>query len=125
MSNHNYSQYSNKKQDKPVVEAVETVIEPEVEETFQAPTQIIEPAVVVAEPEVNDVPEIPVTGVIINCTRLNVRENPDSKADVLCVLDKNTEVEIDMTQSTSDFFRVTTASGVEGFCMRQFVEAHL
>lgn len=118
MSNHNYSQYSNKQSNSAVEEETKVV------ETFQAPTRIIEPAVVVAEPDDQETSEV-ITGVIVNCTRLNVRENPDSKADVLCVLDKNTEVEIDMSQSTSDFFRVTTASGVEGFCMRQFVEANL
>lgn len=124
MSNHNYSQYSNKKQEKPVVEEevkVEAVVNTEtVEETVQAPTPTVEPEVA-AEAES---PET-VTGIIVNCARLNVRKNPEFDADVLCVLDKDTEVEIDMAQSTSDFFRIVTASGVEGFCMRQFVEANL
>ena len=60
-------------------------------------------------------------GVVSNCKKLNVRAEPDINADVICVIDKGTEVSIDMSESTEDFYAVYLVSGVEGYCMKEFI----
>ena len=123
---HNYSQYSNKKNNhvnnepemEPwiVPEEDETVI-PEVEET---------PEIVLVEETVETVtlPET-VTGVVANCAKLNVRVAPVANAEVVCVLAAKTEIEISVAESTDEWFKICTAAGIEGYCMRNFVDASL
>lgn len=136
MSKHNYSQYSNNKKNANIDETVvdETVV---VEETVS----VEETPVIVEETPVEVVPTVEVdsgkkrvkssdkpsttTGTVTNCVKLNVRINPNTTAEVVCVLDVNTEVEIDVAKSNKDWFKVCTATGIEGYCMRKFVEASL
>ena len=78
---------------------------------------------VVAMPAVLEVekPE-PVTG-IVEATDLNVRETPVvNPKNILGTIKKGEEVEIDMEESTDDFYKVYTAKGLEGFCMKQFIQ---
>lgn len=86
----------------PVADPVEeTVVEPEVE--------------VVAEPEV-------VTGRVI-ATNLNVREEPVVDPDnVLGTIKAGAEVMIYENESVGDFYKVCTEKGLEGFCMKQFIQ---
>ena len=125
MSKHNYSQYS-KKHANPVNEVVEPVVE-DVETTVVAP---VEPVEVKMESKI-DTPIEPKRkseakkGVVTNCAKLNVRANPTTDADVIAVLDNHSEVEIDMARSAGEWFKICTAAGVEGFCMRKFVNAKL
>lgn len=68
-----------------------------------------------------------VTGVttetgVVNCKRLNVREKASVSAKILCVINENEEVTIHHTETESaEFYRVSTSSGIEGFCMRKFI----
>ena len=135
MSKHNYSQYS-KKPAVPVDEVIEQVavvdevVVPEVESvtTVAAPVEPVE--IKMATEHREDVPKVepkpvvhkPVVGVVFNCSKLNVREKPEASADIVCVLDGGSEVEIDMSRSASDWYKVCTAAGVDGFCMRKFVK---
>lgn len=129
MAKRNYSQYSNKhKNESPVEESVveETV---NIDETASEPEIIVEntaPEIKVVEETVETValPEI-VVGVVVDCTKLNVRAKAKVTAEVVCVLDAASEVKIDVAKSTKDWFKVCTASGVEGYCMRKFVKASL
>lgn len=59
---------------------------------------------------------------VVNCNYLNVREAPDPEADVLTVVEKGAEILIDFDVSTDDFYSVCTETGVEGYCMKQFIE---
>jgi hypothetical protein len=124
LSRHNYSKYSNNKQHSEsdidlglTVDAAETVNT----ETYKAA-----PEVVVVEETVETVtlPET-VEGVVVNCAKLNVRAEPNPTADVVAILDVTSEIEININKSTNDFFSVCTATGVEGYCMRKFVDARL
>lgn len=117
MSNHNYSQYSSNKFKNEVVE--DEIITEEVAE-------VTEPEIAVVEETVETVtlPET-VTGTVANCIKLNVRVEPNATADVVCVLDAKAEVKIDATKSTNEWLNVLTAAGIEGYCMRKFVEASL
>lgn len=68
----------------------------------------------------NSVPNV--RGTVVGCAKLNVRVAPRSDADVVCVIDKNTEVVVDTDESTDGFYKVFLSSGIEGFCMKEFIE---
>lgn len=129
MSNHNYSQYSNNKKkknyNKPKVEeaAVENVVFTEAETLTIEPTA---PEVKMAVESVETV-TLPttVTGTVFNCSKLNVRVKPTTDAEVVTVLNNDSKVKIDTSRSTNEWLKITTATGVEGYCMRKFVNAKL
>ena len=81
-----------------------------------------EPVNVVPEEPVVETPIPEVVGVVTGCSRLNVRAKPDTDASVVCVIPKSSEVTIDESESTEDFYKVCTAAGAEGFCMKEFIE---
>ena len=60
-------------------------------------------------------------GVVTNCNKLNVREEPSLEAGIICEVDSQTELMIDERESTDEFYKVFTASGLEGFCMKKFI----
>jgi len=60
-------------------------------------------------------------GFVTNCKKLNVREKPRTDATIICEVDYQTEVMIDEKESTEEFYKVYTAAGVEGFCMKKFI----
>lgn len=122
MSKHNYSQYSHKKNNKYENEIPEneSIIENEVV------TDVVETAAPEVKMEVK--PEVKpkkIKGTVANCAKLNVRANPDPNANVIWVLDAGSEVEIDKNESTKDWLCISTAAGVDGYCMRKFVNAKL
>lgn len=59
-------------------------------------------------------------GIVSNCERLNVRKNPEKDADVLCVLEVGSEVMV--TDDISEFYKVITGAGIEGYCIKQFIK---
>ena len=60
-------------------------------------------------------------GFVSNCKKLNVREKPTVEAPVVCEIVCQTELMIDEKESTEEFYKVCTAAGIEGFCMRKFI----
>lgn len=122
MSNHNYSQYSNKNKKKnsdnrntePVAQAVHS--KPKVEEVKMEPIAETVETVSLATS---------IIGTVTNCSKLNVREKPNTDADVLTVLNYDSEIKIDPARSTNEWLKIVTTSGVEGYCMRKFVNAKL
>ena len=126
MSKHNYSQYSNKKNENVAPVAVEDeVTAPEVDVETVVDT-VVAPEVKMVEETVETaaVPET-VKGIVANCAKLNVRVAPNASATITCVLNAKSEIEIDMAKSTDEWFCVCTAAGTEGYCMRKFVNAYL
>jgi hypothetical protein len=105
---HNYTNYS-KPQEAPVVE-------PEVVEEVVEVVEVKEESV--TEPD-------EVIGVVTDCVKLNVRKEPSKDSDVACELLLGTEVMIDIFESTDDFYKVITEAGVEGYCMKKFINADL
>lgn len=88
---------------------------------------IVEEAAV--EPEEQAVEEAPKkeskVGVVANCAKVNLRRSPlkDSDgANIITELIAGTAVVIDEDESAPNFYKVTTETGLEGFCMKQFVE---
>lgn len=61
-----------------------------------------------------------INGIVDKCERLNVREKASVDSDILKVIDKGTEVIIDVEKSTDEFFKVSI-DGVDGYCMKKFI----
>lgn len=128
MSNHNYSQYSNNKnknidETEVIVEESLEVIEEETDVNVPEPI-VDEVKLVVETVETVVLPET-VTGIVVDCTKLNVRANPSSSANVVCILEAGSEIQINVAKSNNEWFSVCTVTGIEGYCMRKFVEAIL
>ena len=60
-------------------------------------------------------------GFVTNCKKLNVRKEPKIDSDVICEIDYQTELMINENESTEEFYKVFTAAGIEGFCMKKFI----
>ena len=60
------------------------------------------------------------TGIISGCSELNVREQPNTYAIVLCTLKENTEVIVEPIENEA-WFHVYTPAGIEGYCMSNYV----
>ena len=96
MSNTNYTKFSNPKPEIIPEENLEPVVEND-------PIDFLE-------------------GIVDHCKLLNVRAEPDLDAEVLRKISVNTKVMIDPIESTNDFYKVYLSDGVEGFCMKKFIE---
>lgn len=82
---------------------------------------------VVNEPDVVDVQDEPakepetITGIVVDCNSLNVREEPSRKANVLTILMAGTEVQVAADEMLDEWYHVYTASGLDGFCMKKYI----
>ena len=73
------------------------------------------PDVIPEEPEI-------LFGVVADCAKLNVRKAPDAAAPIICTIPRDSEVEVQVEESTDEFYKVLTASGIEGFCMAKYIK---
>lgn len=64
--------------------------------------------------------ETTLTG-IVNCLRLHVLAEPRANADVVCKLRYLTEVVINPSESTEEFYKIYSAIGAEGFCQKNLL----
>ena len=114
MAKHNYTNYS-KQSRKPEETPVPT--EPVIPMSKQASVLELEetPAAnAVAKPE-------PIAGVVDNCLRLNVREKPSIDAEIITALEAGSEVRLMKDEMENGFYKVCTASGLEGYCMCEYI----
>ena len=127
----NYTNYSKMTMPELVeeVEATVGLVETEeakalTEEIKAQPALTIEEIAEIApadpEPEEPAKPE-PKTGVV-TANKLNIRKLPAPTAEVVTVVDKNAKLMIDPEYETVEWFKVCTAAGIEGYCMKKFVE---
>lgn len=61
-------------------------------------------------------------GVVVNCEKLNVRNNPHPNAAIELTIEKGTKVEI--VGSNGDFYNVrkgTITEGFDGWCMKKYI----
>lgn len=63
----------------------------------------------------------PVYGTVVNCDRLNVRNNPHRGSEVLTIIEEDDTVEIVFGKSTKNWYYVKTESGIEGYSMRDYI----
>ena len=64
-------------------------------------------------------------GIVANCEKLNLRRSPlkdSGGANIITELLPGVAVVIDEGESTPNFYKVITEDGLEGYCMRQFIE---
>ena len=101
----NYNQMSKKNYDK--TESVEQIEAP-IDET-PIETEPIEPT----KPE-------PIEGTV-NCEKLNVRSDATIDSEPVGVINRDSKVFIYEDESTDEFYKVCTATGLEGYCMKKFV----
>lgn len=116
-----YTKYA-KTQDEPAMAIIdapsfEEVIEPADSAEISEPIEAAEPAI---ETAIETAPA-PKIGRVFGCTSLNVRKAPKTNAVVICTINCHAEVEIDELESTDDFYKICTASGIEGYCMKKFI----
>lgn len=113
MAKTNYNKMSNKPQEDV---KTETEVVAVVEETVTETEPVIE-----KKPEKK--PEQKVKkGIVVDCTKLNVRTNPHPNAHIELTIDKGTEVEI--VRSEGDFYFVrkgTPTEGFNGWCMKKYI----
>ena len=105
----NYNQMSKKTCDKTEsVEQVETPIDETSVET-SVETDPIEPA----KPK-------PIEGTV-GCEKLYVRSDATVDSEPVGVINRDSKVFIYEDESTEEFYKVCTATGLEGYCMKKFI----
>ena len=62
-----------------------------------------------------------VSGVVTECVKLNIRETPSADGDVVAIINLLTDVVVDLEDSTDEFYKISTATGVKGFCMKKYI----
>lgn len=58
---------------------------------------------------------------VVNCLRLHIYSEPKLDSDVVCKIRYATEVEVNLNDSTEDFYKIYTAIGAEGFCQKELI----
>ena len=58
---------------------------------------------------------------VVTCFGLPVYSEADLNSEIICKVQYLSEVMIDPSMSTADFYKVYTAVGVEGFCQKDFI----
>lgn len=116
MSKQKYTNYGSKFNQATTEAIVKDIAIPVVEVNDQAINEEVENV----EPEV--APPAKMTTGIVTANKLNIRKLSSPGAEVTAIVDKNTELMIDPEYETVEWFKVYTAAGVEGYCMKKFVE---
>lgn len=58
---------------------------------------------------------------VVNCLRLHIFSEPDTDSEIINKVRYLTEVEVDLGESTKDFYKICTAVGAEGFCIKEHI----
>lgn len=106
-----------KKTETPVEVTEEVKVEETpVEETPEVTEEVKE------EPIVEETPEATTSNAgVVTCEKLFVRSKPSKSGSFVAVIIKGTEVEVDHSGSTSDFYRVKVGDKY-GYCAKEFVK---
>lgn len=62
-----------------------------------------------------------ISGVVTDCMKLNVRKEPNPDAEVVAIIELLSEVTVDMDASSEAFYKICTAAGIEGYCMKKYI----
>ena len=66
--------------------------------------------------------KVEIIGFVSNCSKLNIRKESNVDSEVLCVVDSGSKLQINLVDSTHGWFSVCTETGIEGFCMKEYVK---
>lgn len=58
---------------------------------------------------------------VVNCLRLHIYSEPSLDSEIVCKVRYSTEVEVNLAESTEEFYKIYTAIGAEGFCQKDLV----
>lgn len=94
----------------------------EEEQVIPQETAVEEPVHVTEEVAIPKKRPKKVKGIVVGCMKLNVREQMNLKSAVLCVLPASSEVKVIADEVHDDWYHVFTDSGIEGFCMKKYIE---
>lgn len=86
--------------------------------------EVIIPVLVDVEEELPVADKEPefVTGTVVGCRKLNVREQMNLGAAVLCELPVSTQVQVFADEHHDEWYHVSTTTGVDGFCMKKYIK---
>ena len=73
-----------------------------------------------SKPSLDDESLAPTMG-YVKAKRLNIRKEPNIESGIVCIVETGSELMIEKEGSTKEWFKVYTASGFEGYCMKKFV----
>ena len=93
----------------------------ETEETTEEVTEeVTEPEVIVPSIE-NNVENNEVIGKISGFEKLYVRKEASKDSEPVGIVTDKDDLSIDVAHSTDDFYKVITSNGLEGYCVKQFI----
>ena len=111
----NYRAMYNNQTEMAIPEVTSIAMQEEVPEVIETPAaEVIES---VEEPKCEFV-----IGTVTGCSRLNVRKDPETTAEVICTIPVWSEVQICTTHEHGLWYHIYTVAGQEGYCMKQFIE---
>lgn len=87
----------------------------------EAEAKVNDAEIRMAEEVAVEAPPKPKAGVVTDCLKLNVREKPDKDSGIVCEITASTELVIYENESTEEFYKICTYSGIEGYCMKKFI----
>lgn len=58
---------------------------------------------------------------VVNCLRLHIHSEPTLESEIVCKVRYLTELQIDRKNSTKEFYKIFTAIGAEGYCLKEYV----
>lgn len=128
MSKQNYHKMYNKPQadtQEVIEQEVETAVETVADVVTEPATEIQMAIDGVAEEVVIEEPKAAINkthAIVVGCAKLNVREEPSPKATVVAIIDASNEVVVSEDESFGNYYKVLTASGVEGYCIKDYLE---
>lgn len=59
--------------------------------------------------------------IVSGCRELRVRKEPQLGSDVLTKVPYSGELLVDLESSVNEYYKVYTATGIEGYCMKQYI----
>lgn len=59
---------------------------------------------------------------VVDCVRLNIREMPDTQANILTTVNVGVEIVVDDTSSDKNWCSVKLPNGLKGYAMRKFLK---
>lgn len=125
--NKNYSKFSQKKENANLEEIFpETEVLEANNEQEPIADSVIEAEAEQAQEIVEESQDVEETvketvGFVDGCECLRVRKESNVDSEELCIINKLSEVVIDLDNSTDYFYKVKTSEGVEGYCMKKFI----
>lgn len=121
MSHRDYSKFSKPFNNNEGNEVVDSI---NIEDTERI-SEVQEIDVPITEKVCQEVEETQkVIGIVSGCEMLNVRNEPSIDSDIVNVIPKGLEVEVDYSNSTADFYKVKLPVeflDANGYCMKKFI----